>query len=56
MLIERNAAPGDLEKARTLLMEAIAMYCEIGMPKHLEMAEVSLSPLSRQKTGFFKVD
>ncbi|UCD56433.1 MAG: hypothetical protein JSV16_11425, partial [Candidatus Hydrogenedentota bacterium] len=42
MLIERNA-PGDKEKARTLLTEAIAMYRHIGMPKHLEMAESLLS-------------
>jgi tetratricopeptide (TPR) repeat protein len=38
MLIERNES-GDKEKARTLLNEAIIMYKEIGMPKHLEMAE-----------------
>jgi class 3 adenylate cyclase/tetratricopeptide (TPR) repeat protein len=38
MLIERNSS-GDKEKARTLLNEANAMYSEIGMPKHLEMAE-----------------
>lgn len=38
MLIERNA-PGDIDKARTLLSEAVAMYREFGMPKHLKMAE-----------------
>jgi tetratricopeptide (TPR) repeat protein len=38
MLIERNAG-GDKEKAHTLLTEAIEMYRNIGMPKHLEMAE-----------------
>jgi tetratricopeptide (TPR) repeat protein len=38
MLIERDG-PGDKEKAHTLLTEATAMYKEIGMPKHLEMAE-----------------
>jgi tetratricopeptide (TPR) repeat protein len=38
MLIERNA-PGDKDKARTLLTEAIEMYRDIGMPKHLDMAE-----------------
>ena len=37
MLIERNGA-GDKEKARALLTEAIEMYREIGMPKHLEIA------------------
>ena len=38
MLIDRDA-PGDREKARQLLEEAIAMYRQIGMPKHVEMAE-----------------
>jgi hypothetical protein len=38
MLIERNS-PGDKEKAHSLLIEAITMYRDIGMPKHLEMAE-----------------
>ncbi len=37
MLIERDA-PGDRDKARQLLTEAIAMYRKIGMPKHVEMA------------------
>ena len=38
MLLDRTA-PGDCDKARTLLGEAIEMYRTIGMPKHLEMAE-----------------
>jgi len=38
MLIARDG-PGDRDKAFRLLTEAIAMYREIGMPKHLEMAE-----------------
>jgi tetratricopeptide (TPR) repeat protein len=38
MLIERNA-PGDKEKARTLLTEATATYRELGMPSFLENAE-----------------
>lgn len=38
MLIERNAS-GDKEKARTLLAEAIGLYRQIGMQRHLEMAE-----------------
>ena len=38
MLLDRNA-PGDRDKARTLLGEAIAQYRTIGMPKHLAMAE-----------------
>ena len=38
MLIDRDG-PGDREKARQLLTEAIAMYHQLGMPKHVEMAE-----------------
>ena len=38
MLLNRNA-PGDRDKARTLLGEAIDQYRTIGMPKHLAMAE-----------------
>jgi class 3 adenylate cyclase/tetratricopeptide (TPR) repeat protein len=38
MLIERGA-PGDVDKARTLIAEAIALYTTIGMPKHIELAE-----------------
>ena len=41
MLLERDA-PGDREKARTLLTEAAEMYRRIGMPKHVEMAEALL--------------
>jgi len=41
MLIGRDA-PGDREKARELLTEAVAMYRRIGMPKHVEMAEALL--------------
>jgi class 3 adenylate cyclase/tetratricopeptide (TPR) repeat protein len=44
MLIDRDA-PGDREKARELLTEAVAMYRRIGMPKHVEMAEALLSQL-----------
>jgi class 3 adenylate cyclase len=44
MLIDRNG-PGDREKARELLTEAIAMYRRIGMPKHVEMAEALLGEL-----------
>ena len=44
MLIDRDA-PGDRDKARELLTEAVAMYRRIGMPKHVEMAEVLLSQL-----------
>jgi hypothetical protein len=42
MLIDRNA-PGDRDKARELVTEAIAMYRRIGMPKHVEMAEALLA-------------
>jgi len=38
MLIERGA-PGDVEKARHLLAEAIEMYRMIGMPRHIGLAE-----------------
>jgi tetratricopeptide (TPR) repeat protein len=38
MLIDRDG-PGDRDKARQLLTEAVAMYRKIGMPKHVEMAE-----------------
>ena len=42
MLLERGA-PGDRETARALLSEALAMYRELGMPKHVEMAEAMLT-------------
>ncbi|MBI5114979.1 AAA family ATPase [Candidatus Poribacteria bacterium] len=38
MLIERNGK-ADRGKARSLLAEAVAMYRQLGMPKHLEMVE-----------------
>jgi tetratricopeptide (TPR) repeat protein len=41
MLIDRDA-PGDRDRARQLLTEAVAMYRQIGMPKHVEMAEAML--------------
>ena len=44
MLIDRNA-PGDLEKARRLLEEAIEGYREIGMPRHLLLVEDELERL-----------
>jgi len=44
MLIDRDAT-GDRDKASELLTEAIAMYRQIGMPKHIEMAEALLSGL-----------
>ena len=42
MLIDRDG-PGDRDKARDLLTEAIAMYRRIGMPKHIEVAEALLA-------------
>ncbi len=42
MLLSRDE-PGDREQAHELLTEAIAMYREIGMPKHLEIAETMLA-------------
>ena len=44
MLIDRDA-PGDRDKAFRMLTEAIAMYRDIGMPKHVEMAEALLGEL-----------
>ena len=44
MLIDRDG-PGDRDKARELLTEAVAMYRRISMPKHVEMAEALLSEL-----------
>lgn len=38
MLVDRNQ-PGDMEKARTLLDEAVEMYDAIGMPKRVELAK-----------------
>jgi hypothetical protein len=42
MLMER-AAPGDREKAQTLLSEALESYTQIGMPRHIEMARALLN-------------
>ena len=38
MLLDRDA-PGDRDKARTLLGQAIELYGTLGMPKHAEIAE-----------------
>ena len=45
MLVDRNAA-GDREGARDLLDTALAVYREIGMPQHVEMAEELLKQSS----------
>jgi len=42
MLIDRDG-PGDRDKAFRLLTEAVTMYREIGMPRHVEMAEAMLA-------------
>jgi hypothetical protein len=41
MLIDR-VAPGDREKAQTLLSEALESYERIGMPRHVEMTQALL--------------
>ena len=41
MLIDR-AAPGDREKAQTLLRETMETYMQIGMPRHIEMTQTLL--------------
>ena len=41
MLLDRNA-PGDRDKARTMLGEAVTMYEQIGMPRHVEMSREML--------------
>jgi tetratricopeptide (TPR) repeat protein len=41
MLLDRDG-PGDRDQAFRLLTEAITMYRQIGMPKHVEMAEALL--------------
>ena len=42
MLMERSAT-GDREQARTLLGEAREIYEQIGMPRHIEIADALLS-------------
>ena len=44
MLMDRNAT-GDRDKARTMLTEAVEMYDQIGMPRHIEMAKDALKDL-----------
>jgi hypothetical protein len=45
MLLDRDA-PGDRERARTLLAEARAAYETIGMPKHVAMVDAMLKGAS----------
>jgi hypothetical protein len=42
MLIDR-AAPGDREKAQTLLREALESYTQIGMPRHIDIVQTLLN-------------
>jgi hypothetical protein len=42
MLIDR-AAPGDREKAQTLLHEALESYQRIGMPRHVDLTQTLLA-------------
>jgi hypothetical protein len=44
MLLERGA-PGDRERARSLLQEASDAYGRIGMPRHVELATALLAAL-----------
>ena len=41
MMMDRDA-PGDREKARTLLGKALETYTKIGMPRHVEMTQTLL--------------
>jgi hypothetical protein len=41
MQIDR-AAPGDREKAQTLLRETLESYTQIGIPRHIEMTQALL--------------
>jgi len=45
MLLDRNAL-GDRERARTLLTGARAACEQIGIPKHMEMADALLKDAS----------
>ena len=42
MLVDR-AAPGDREKAQTLLREALESYRRIGMPRHVDLTQTLLA-------------
>ena len=49
MLIDRDG-PGDRDKARLLLREAVPMYRQIGMPRHVDMAEALLKEAGEQSS------
>lgn len=42
MMLINRAGPGDREKARRLLSEALASYTRIGMPRHIEIIQTLL--------------
>jgi hypothetical protein len=42
MMLMDRAAVGDLEKARTLLREALESYTQIGMSRDIEMTRALL--------------
>jgi tetratricopeptide (TPR) repeat protein len=42
MMLINRAGPGDHEKARRLVTEALASYTHIGMPRHIEIARTLL--------------
>ena len=50
MLLDRNG-PGDRDKARTLLGEAVEMYRTIGMPRHVELTEQMARKIDRGATS-----
>ena len=47
MLLDRNES-GDRGKARQMLTEGMDLYRELGMPRHLAMAEGLCFPLMRE--------
>jgi DNA-binding CsgD family transcriptional regulator len=50
MLVQRGGL-GDRLLARRLLVEAAALYSEIGMPRHLRLAQTLLADLGRFHVG-----
>ena len=42
MMLMDRADPGDREKARALLTDALKSYTRIGMPRHIEMTQTLL--------------
>ena len=48
MMLMDRAAPGDRDKARTLLNGALNSYTQIGMPRHIEMTRALLGQIAHQ--------